>query len=307
MRSILAPVLTSALLLSVGVPTGCLMAQARVPMDAPDSAVPSYGTRPVEVLPGAIFPTYRVVAYYGNPMSTRMGILGELPPEQMLNRLAATARDWQRADSLHPVKPALQLIVTVAQGRPGSDAKYRLRHSDSLIARVAGWAERRGYLLVLDVQVGQSTVEEELPRLEPWLRKPWVHLALDPEFAMPNGHIPGRKIGTLDAKAINYAVDFLARIVDEEHLPPKALIVHRFTENMLTNAAAIRADPRVQVVIDMDGFGTPALKKRIFDLLVRRRPVQFAGIKLFYKNDHPMLTLREVLALIPVPLYIQYQ
>lgn len=167
------------------------------PATRPDSVpapAPTYGTRPVTVLPGAIFPANRLVAYYGNPMSTRMGILGELPPEQMLDRLAATARQWERADTLHPVKPALQLIVTVAQGHPGSDAKFRLRHSDSLIARVAGWAERRGWLLILDVQVGRSTVEAELPRLLPWLRKPWVHLALDPEFAMPEGRVPGKPI-----------------------------------------------------------------------------------------------------------------
>lgn len=282
-------------------------AQPSRPAAHVDSNATPWSHREIPVRPGALFPANRVVAFYGNPRSTRMGILGELPPAQMLAKLDGIAREWAKADTTRTVRPALQLIVTVAQGKPGSDERYRLQHPDALIGEVAKWAETRGWLLFLDVQVGRSTVAEELPRLLPWLKKPWVHLALDPEFAMPAGLIPGHRIGTLDARQINEAIDVLARLVDEEHLPPKALVVHRFTENMLTNYREIRTDPRVQVVIDMDGFGAPSLKKRIYDLVVSHRPVQFTGIKLFFKNDHPMMTLREILALSPIPLYIQYQ
>lgn len=272
-----------------------------------DSNATPWSHHRIPVLPGALLPANRVVAFYGNPRSARMGILGELPPAQMLAKLDGIARAWAKADTTRGVRPALQLIVTVAQGRPGADAKYRLRHPDTLIDEVADWAEKRGWLLILDVQIGQSSVAAELPHLIPWLKKSWVHLALDPEFAMPNGRVPGTKIGTLDARQINETIDVLAKLVDQEHLPPKMLVVHRFTEDMLTNYRQIRTDPRVQVVIDMDGFGAPSLKKRIYDLVVSHRPVQFTGIKLFFKNDHPMMTLAEILRLAPIPLYIQYQ
>ena len=261
----------------------------------------------VPVLPGALLPASRIVAYYGNPLSTGMGILGAIPPQQMLDKLAATAQEWAKADSTHTVRPALQLIATVAQDHKGVDGKYRVRHSDSLIAKVAGWAEQRNWLMFLDVQVGWSTVPAELQRFIPWLRKPWVHLALDPEFAMYDGRIPGKKFGTLDARDINYAIEFLAKIVDEEHLPPKVLVVHRFTDDMLTNYRLIKKDPRVQVVIDMDGNGGPQVKKHMYDIIVAPHPVQFTGFKLFYKQDQPMMTLAQVLALQPMPLYIQYQ
>jgi hypothetical protein len=150
-------------------------------------------------------------------------------------------------------------------------------------------------------------VASELTRLIPWLRKPYVHLGLDPEFAMPADGVPGRRIGRLDAAEINHAIDVLARLVQEEGITPKVLVVHRFTEGMVLREQQITLDPRVQVVIDADGFGAPALKQNIFDLVITRRPVQFAGLKLFYKNDKPMLTLAQVLSLRPVPLYIQYQ
>jgi hypothetical protein len=261
------------------------------------------------VLPGSLLPANRIVAYYGNPYSKRMGILGELPPEVMLEHLERTAAKWAAADTATPVRPALHLIVTVAQGKPGSDGRYRMRHTAATIDKVAGWAERKGWLLFLDIQVGQSTVEAELPRLLPWLARPYVHLALDPEFSMKDGLIPGRKIGTMDAAEVNYASGVLARLVDSLQLPPKVLVVHRFTESMLTNASRIRLDPRVQVVIDMDGFGTKALKRAIYKYVVIEEPVQFTGFKLFTKarNDRPMMSPEDVLRLSPQPLYIQYQ
>lgn len=274
---------------------------------AVDSVHPPLASRPMVARRDALLPHHRIVAFYGNPRSTRMGILGELPPEAMMARLDTVAADWTAADPGLPVRPALHLIVTVAQADPGRDGMYRLRHGDALIERVAGWAARRGWLLFLDVQVGRSTVARELEWLVPWLRRPEVHLALDPEFAMPPDGVPGKRIGSLDAASVNDAVALLADLVEEHQLPPKVLVVHRFTERMLTNAAAIREDPRVQVVIHMDGFGPPALKRSIYDLIVTRRPVQFAGLKLFYKNDRPMLTPAEIAAMGPTPVYIQYQ
>lgn len=277
---------------------------ATVPVD---TVRPPLATRPVASRADALLPRSRIVAFYGNPLSRRMGILGELDPEPMLARLDSVAAEWEAADSGHVVRPALHLIVTVAQGDSGRDGMYRLRHGDALVARVAGWAESRGWLLFLDVQAGRSPVATEVARLIPWLRRPNVHLALDPEFAMPAGQVPGRRIGTLDAADINAVVEMLARVVDYEGVPPKVLVIHRFTEGMVTNHDAIVADPRVQVVVHMDGFGPPALKRSIYRHIVEDRPVQFAGIKLFYKNDRPMLTPSDVVALRPVPLYVQYQ
>jgi hypothetical protein len=259
-------------------------------------------------LPGAILPEHRIVAFYGNPLSKRMGILGEIDPEEMLARLEKVATRWAAADSGQKVLPALHLIATVAQGYPGPARKYRLQMPDSVIERVANWAEEKGWLLILDIQTGLSTVEQELPVLVPYLRRPYVHLALDPEFAMKDGKLPGRDwMGRMDASEVNHAVDVLAKTVEEYQLPPKVLVVHRFTRNMLTNASRIKLDPRVQVVIDMDGYGPPGSKMGAYKWFVVRHPVQYTGFKLFYKNDKPLMKPEEVLEVYPKPMYIQYQ
>jgi len=258
-------------------------------------------------LAGSILPDHRIVAFYGNPYSKRMGVLGELPPDSMMAQLRATAAQWAAADSTMKVQPALHLIVTVAQGQAGRDGMHRLRMPNELIDRVAGWAESNSWLLFLDVQVGHSTVQKELPRLLPYLARPYVHLALDPEFSLKDGTAPGRRIGTMDAADVNFAMRTLEGLVDSLKLPPKVLIVHRFTQRMLTNYREIALDPRVQLVIDMDGFGGRPLKRSVYRDFIVKEPVQFTGFKLFYKNDKPMMTPDEVLSLSPQPVYIQYQ
>lgn len=278
---------------------------------APARPRPVWPVKGPDPLPGAILPNQRIVAYYGNPLSKRMGILGEVPPDEMLRRLDREVRAWARADPETPVVPALHLIAVVAQGSAGRDGMYRARMSDSLIERVYGWAQRHKAIMFLDVQVGKSTLQAELPRLVPFLVRPDVHLAIDPEFSMKRGGLPGKRIGTYDASDVNHAIDVLADLVEKHNLPPKVLVIHRFTRPMLTNANRIKLDPRVQVVIHMDGWGPPWMKKDSYQAYVYAEPVQFTGFKLFYRNDtkrgHPLMTPADILALFPKPVYIQYQ
>jgi hypothetical protein len=257
--------------------------------------------------PGSLFPGCRVVAYYGNPMSKRMGILGEIKPDSMLERLAKAAAAYAAVDSGRPALPALELIATVAQAGPGKSGLYRARMPDTLIAKVMGWAESHHYLVILDIQTGRSTMAAEMVPLMKYLAKPNVHLALDPEFSIGTKKVPGKVIGRIDAADVNAVSTVLAALVDSLKLPPKMLIVHRFTTPMLSNHQKIKLDPRVQIVIDMDGFGPPRLKYGSYKAYVHDRPVQFAGFKLFYKNDKPMLTPAQVMEMDPVPLFIMYQ
>src|SRR4029079_7860045 len=181
--------------------------------------------------------------FYGNPLSKRMGILGQIAPDSMLARLDREVAAWSVADTLTPVQPALHLIAVVAQADAGKDGKYRLRMDSAFIERVYGWAQRRHALLFLDLQLAHSTLAEEMRRLTPFLKRPDVHLGIDPEFAMKRGGKPGQRIGTLDARDVNEATAFLAELVTANQLPPKVLVVHRFTKPMLTNYEKIVCDP----------------------------------------------------------------
>lgn len=261
---------------------------------------------------GAILPFHRVVAYYGNFYSTRMGILGEFASSTVLARLASTSAAWEAADPDTPVMPAIHYIAMVAQGDAGSDGMYRNVMPDAHIERAYDMTQAIDGIMFLDLQVGLSTIERELPQFRSYFTRPDVHLAIDPEFSMKDGTPPGLAIGTYTAADINFTIDWLSEIVREHELPPKILVVHRFTTNMVQDYAAIKPTPEVQVVIHMDGWGSRDLKRSTYRRVVEPEPVQFAGLKIFYKNDLKppstgLFSPEEALELHPEPVYIQYQ
>jgi hypothetical protein len=269
---------------------------------------------PPTPLPGSILPAKRIVAFYGNPLSKRMGVLGEYPPEVMLAKLDTMVRQWNEADPTTPVQPALHLIAVVAQGAPGKDGMWRSRMDSAMIEKVYGWAKQRNALLFLDVQVGKSTMQRELPHLMPFLARPDVHLGMDAEFSMhyaAEGSAPSKRIGQFDAADVNWVSEQLRQLVDEKKLPPKVLVVHRWTKSMISHASRITIDPRVQIVMHMDGWGPPWMKFESYRDYIDLEPVEFTGFKIFFHNDtkrkDALLTPGEILWLRPRPIYIQYQ
>lgn len=261
---------------------------------------------------GSILPFKRVVVYYGNLYSKRMGALGEYAPKEMWSKLNAEVKNWEKADPSTPVQAGIHYIAVVAQGDSGKDGKYRFRMPDKQIDSALTIAKMHDAIVFLDIQVALSTIQDELPQLEKYLKLPHVHLGIDPEFSMKTGHKPGTKIGTYDAEDINYVTKYLADLTKENSLPAKILVIHRFTKGMVTNYKNIKLRPEVQIVMHMDGWGEPELKKGTYRHWIREQPVQFTGFKIFYKNDlkkapNRLMTPEELLKLSPQPIYIQYQ
>jgi hypothetical protein len=266
-------------------------------------------------LPGAILPFNRIVAYYGNLYSTKMGALGKWPKKEMIPKLLAEVDKWNKLDTVIKSIPALHYIAVTAQGSAGADGKWRYRMPHHQIDTILNWAKEINAQVFIDVQVGLSDVKAEVPLFEKYLAMPNVHFGIDPEFAMKakGGARPGSVIGSLDAADINWVSDYLADIVKKNNLPPKIFMIHRFTKGMVTNASQIKLHPELQIVMDMDGWGPPELKKGTYKHWIQNEPVQFTGFKLFYVNDveksgqKEMMKYEDVLKLRPVPVYIQYQ
>lgn len=275
-----------------------------VPAPVVATAVP---TAAAETLPGSLLPANRILTYYGHPHDSNMGILGEHEREDLLRLLREEAANYEAVDPSRPVIPAFEVIATVAQRDPGYDGTYILDTDLATLTEYADFAEANGMLLFLDLQIGRGTVAAEIEKVLPLLERPYVHLALDPEFVIAEGETPGIHIGSLPAESITYAQQTLARLVAEKGLPPKVLIVHQFREDMIGDKMSLLPVAGVQLVIDADGYGDPELKTAVYNFLVRDEPVEYAGIKLFYKQDRPMMTAAEILGLTPPPDLIIYQ
>lgn len=261
---------------------------------------------------GALLPFKRIVAYYGNFYSTKMGILGEYDKATVIARLKQEKAAWEAADPTTPVVMGIDYIAVTAQGSAQADGTYKLRMPDEHIQRAVDMANEIDGIVILEIQIGLSTFQKEIPLLEKYLSLPNVHLAIDPEFSMKTGDVPGDVIGTVNAADVNYAAEYLADLVKTHDLPPKILVIHRFTHNMVTGVSAMKPLPEVQMVMVMDGWGFGAKKINTYKQVIYPEPLQFTGFKIFYKNDLKapstrLLTPSEVLELTPAPSFIQYQ
>ena len=261
---------------------------------------------------GAILPFKRVIAYYGNFFSKGMGVLGQYPEDEMLTKLKNELNLWNIADPETPTIPAIHYIAVTAQQSPGEDGMYRLRMPHTEIDKALEIAKKIDALVFLDIQVGFSTIQKELPLFKKYLEMPNVHVGIDPEFSMKSGIRPGLVVGTYDAEDINFVIDYISEIVKEKELPPKILVVHRYTQKMVTGYNLFKIVPEVQIVMHMDGWGTAPKKISTYKQFIYAEPVQFTGFKLFYKNDTmetgaPIMPPEELLKLVPKPIYIQYQ
>jgi hypothetical protein len=255
--------------------------------------------------PPSLLRDHLLITWYGNPRSVRMGVLGE---QSGAERAAALRRqaDAYRAHTSKTVLMAYHLVAVVAQCTPGADGTWRRRESHELIDELLDEARANGFRLVLDIQPGRSTIAAELEALAPFLEQPDVDVAFDPEFTMGDCEIPGQHIGALQAADVNAALDRLEAVVLANRLPPKMVMIHQFRLDMLPDKTRIRASAMLDLVLNMDGFGSQALKLSSYRA-VMRQPLAFAGIKLFYRQDTRLFSPAQVMALTPTPAVVVYQ
>jgi hypothetical protein len=275
------------------------------------AARPARPARPAAATPAelprggrSVLPEHRVVAYYGAPQSAELGALGIGPPDQAARRLARQAEPYDRRR--RPVLPALELIAVIAAEHPGQDGLYRTRQEDAVIARYLRAARRARALLLLDIQPGRSDFFTEATRLRRWLKEPDVGLALDPEWRIVEGELPGQVIGRVEAREVNATSAWLDQLVAAEGLPEKLFVVHQFTDDMV-DETALKPREHLAIVLNADGFGGRAIKRVKYHRFTRQSPHFHQGFKLFYEEDEGLMPPRDVLRLRPSPDLLVYE
>jgi hypothetical protein len=277
--------------------------------DPADEAVSAEAPPPLE-LPGGgreIFPERRVVAYYGSPGDDALGALGVGSPKQAGKELAKQAEAY--ATDEVPVLPAMELITTIAASHEGERGEYNIRIPAKTIDEYLKAARDMDALLILDIQPGYADFMTEVRRLERWLREPDVGLALDPEWHVRPPDVPGSVIGSVEAEQVNEVSAYLADLVAADDLPEKLLVVHQFTADMIAGKEELEEHPGVAMVLNADGFSDPVNKEAKYDELRPRGPTKefHPGFKLFYSEDYPLMTPKQVEALKPPPEFIVYE
>jgi hypothetical protein len=303
--------------------------------DAQDPVAAEDAEPALQELPGGgreLFPERRIVGFFGAPQDERLGELGIGTPAEAGRRLLDQAKPYETEE--RPVLPAFELIATIADPFPGEDGLYRTRQKKSVIREYLEAAREFDALLVLDIQPGQADFLSEAKVLRRFLEEPDVGLALDPEWRMATGEVPGQSIGSVEAAEIGRVARYLSGIVEENGLPEKMLLVHQFTPEMILNREELEAPPGVALTMNVDGVGGADVKRRKYHELVRLDSVRprsggagpeggrrsgggrFArepdltfpvGFKLFYEEDTDLLGPEQVLDLSPPPDVVVYE
>jgi hypothetical protein len=250
-----------------------------------------------------IFPAYRVVAYYGTAGTGTLGVLGEGSPDKMLPKLRAAAKPFAGG---RKVQVAYELIASVAQAGPGKDGDYSQMIAMDRIQQYVDQARRNKVLVVLDLQPGRGDFLPQARQLERFLVQPHVGLALDPEWRMPKGKVPGKTIGRVGSAEVNRVSDYVSGLVKQHNLPEKLFVLHQFRASMLPDVARIKKQPGLAMVQHVDGFGTRSEKDATWNRL--RRPQQFhLGYKLFYDEDIKRYGAKDLLTFKNVPELVSFQ
>ncbi|MEA2310269.1 MAG: hypothetical protein QOE28_237 [Solirubrobacteraceae bacterium] len=303
-------VIAGAAVLAVAALVSGALAGAGGDDPAPAAAPGPRASRPAAAPPQlprgrrTVLPRYRVVASYGAPQDAQLGDLGIGTPAQAARRLAEQAAAYRRPG--RPVLPALELIAVIANHDPGADGLYSTRQSDATIERYLLAARRAKALLILDIQPGRSDFFTEAQRLERWLREPDVGLALDPEWHVAAGEVPGTVIGRVDSREVNATTAWLDALTRGANLPQKLVVVHQFTDTMVDDAT-LKPRRGLEIVLNADGFGSQELKVAKYRAFTRESPGFAPGLKLFYHEDTSLMTPAQVLRLHPPPDFVVYE
>ena len=281
-----------------------------LPTATSPSTTPSPSPSPAE-LPGGglrVLPQHRLVGFSGAPSSEAFGRLGVGDLDDRARQIKRLSRDY---DGDREVMPVFELSTVVALADAGSEGLYRSQLGDDEVRKYLAAARRAGALLLLNIQPGLSEFLPEVRAYERWLREPDVGVALDPEWAVEPGQVPGQTYGTTTGAELDRVSAYLAKLVRRHDLPQKVMVFHQVAASVVTQEGAIQRRPEVAVIKSVDGIGSPALKVATWRVLTRDLPPPVhAGFKLFFEEDArsgDLMTPRQVLALRPKPEYVLYE
>jgi hypothetical protein len=262
-------------------------------------------------LPGGgqiLFPGRQMVALYGHPGSPALGVLGEQGVDGAIARAQQMAADYQPLVDV-PVVPAFEIITTVASGGPGPDGNYSYEAPVDLLRPWVDAAGPAGVYVVLDLQSGRTDFLTQAKRYGELLARPYVGLALDPEWRLLPDQRHLSQIGSVTAGEVNTVVTWLADLTRTHKLPQKLLMLHQFQPQMISDRGAVDTSrDELAVLIHADGFGSPGAKFETWNLMHASPPPNvWWGWKNFIDEDSPTFTPAETMAIEPRPLFVSYQ
>lgn len=258
----------------------------------------------------APLPDHVMIALYGHPGTAALGMMGEQPPAQAVQRLNRLVEEYRKQLPDQHVMGAFEIIATIASGAAGADGDYSAEATIETLQPFVDAAEQADFYVVLDLQPGRTDFVTQARRYEELLKRPHVGLALDPEWRLPPNGKHLVQVGQVDVAEVNQVGTWLADFVQQHKLPPKVLTLHQFQTRMITNRERLDTTrPEVQHLVHVDGQGGQGAKQGTWAAIKQNLPARtWLGWKNFEDEDQPMLTPQQTIAQVkPLPNFISYQ
>jgi hypothetical protein len=278
--------------------------------------------------PASILTENTLFAVYGRAFG-RAPVLGRLGTYNSFEDMEKDIHPWirgiQKRNDNKGVIPAVHLIYAMAiPCKPNDDCLLYLEGTTKdPVETYIRPAAQRGWMVVLDTQIGKSTPVQQVKRIidKGYLEYENVAVALDPEFHVYKGRErPGVPIGVIHSSQINIVQQMLDDYVRARNQSKKKiLIVHQFGDLnvndgvpfMIQDKKDLKAYDNVDLVINADGLGEPAVKVIKYHKMTDSSVypfIKFRGIKVFFPNpwekyehyDKPPMDLDQIFGLKPV-------
>jgi hypothetical protein len=292
------------------------------------TSYPDVAKKPASIQPSSILSENTLFAVYGRAFG-RAPVLGRLGTYKNFEDMEKDIHPWiqgiQERNDKKGVIPAIHLIYAMAiPCIPHDDCLLYLEGTTKdPVATYIEPARQRGWMVVLDTQIGKSTPVQQVKRIidKGYLDYENVAIALDPEFHVYEGRErPGVPIGVINSSQINKVQQLLDDYVrTHNQSKKKILIVHQFGDPnvddgvpfMIEDKKNLKTYDNVDLVINADGLGEPTVKVIKYHKMTDPSVypfIKFRGIKVFFPNpwekyehyDKPPMDLDQIFGLKPV-------
>jgi hypothetical protein len=249
-----------------------------------------------------------ILAFYGHPLSKRMGILGRYSIEELDAILDDLAEEYKAINGGRGIRKAFYIIY----GTVWPEGEIGIIREE-ILQQYIQYALEKDILVFIDHQIGRYKPADAFKKMLPYLRYSNVHLALDPEWRTTR---PMQEIGAVTADEINEIQRIMSDYMREQNIQgERMLVIHQFNWRMIREREKVATNYEgVQLVHCADGFGNPAIKRESYAYNAQALNMPVKGFKLFYNfnipgagYDSPLMSPAEVLGLNPRPYMIIYQ
>ena len=243
----------------------------------------------------------RYVAVGADAVTRSLVAVGEEARSAAVERAQQAAGAYAEVSPDEVVVPVLEVPATRASSSAGPDRDYSTEIPAEELAPLVDAAESSGVHVVLRIEPGRATFDEQVAEYADLLARPTVGVALDVDARRPG---EGSPAGTVDAAEVGAAIDVVAGVVREHALPQKLVVVQRADADAVRDGADLDLGAgEAQVVVQStsrSGFGE---RVREWGVLLDGVPEGVVGGWTTGSAD-PARDVEGVLALDPSPRYV---